>query len=88
MGLLLAVLVTAADVDDAKAAAELFARLEGQPMGKVVRMYADNKYHNYALYEWVEANADWELVIVRKPRGPRAGSSCRSAGRWNGRSPG
>src|SRR5262245_36336261 len=29
MGLLLAVLVTAADVDDAKAAAEVFARLEG-----------------------------------------------------------
>ena len=69
MGLLLAVLVTAADVDDARAAAELFARLEGQPMGKVVRMYADNKYHNYALYEWVETNADWELVIVRKPEG-------------------
>jgi putative transposase len=69
MGLLLAVLVTAADVDDARAAAELFARLEGQPMGKVVRMYGDNKYHNYALYEWVETNADWELVIVRKPEG-------------------
>src|SRR4051794_842671 len=47
MGLLLAVLVTAADVDDAKAAAELFARLGGQPMGKVRRMFADNKYHNY-----------------------------------------
>src|SRR5277367_5178322 len=69
MGLLLAVLVTAAEVDDAKAAAELFARLEGQPMGKVRRMYADNKYHNYALYEWVETNADWELVIVRRPEG-------------------
>ena len=69
MGLLLAVLVTAADVDDARAAAELFTRLEGQPMGKVVRMYGDNKYHNYALYEWVETNADWELVIVRKPEG-------------------
>jgi putative transposase len=69
MGLLLAVLVTAADVDDAKAAAELFARLEGQPMGKVRRMFADNKYHNYALYEWVEAHARWELVIVRRPEG-------------------
>ena len=39
MGLLLAVLVTAADVDDAEAAPELFARLDGQPMSKVVRMY-------------------------------------------------
>ena len=69
MGLLLAVLVTAADVDDAKAAPELFARLEGQPMGKVKRMFADNKYHNFALYEWVESNAGWDLEIVRRPEG-------------------
>jgi putative transposase len=69
MGLLLAVLVTAASVDDAKAAPELFARLEGQPMGKVVRMYADNKYHNFALYRWVEDNARWDLSIVRRPAG-------------------
>jgi transposase len=69
MGLLLAVLVTAADVDDAAAAPALFARLEGQPMGKVVRMYGDNKYHNFTLYEWVEQNAAWELVIVRRPKG-------------------
>jgi putative transposase len=69
MGLLLAVLVTAADVDDARAATELFARLEGQPMGKVTRMYAANKYHNFALYEWVEANARWDLEIVRRPEG-------------------
>lgn len=69
LGLLLAVLVTAASVDDAKAAAELFGRLEGQPVGKVRRMFADNKYHNYALYEWVEDNASWDLVIVRRPDG-------------------
>src|SRR3954464_6235143 len=69
MGLLLAVLVTAAPVDDAAAAPELFARLDGQPMGKVVRMYADSKYHNFKLYEWVEANARWELSIVRRPEG-------------------
>src|SRR4029077_3469168 len=69
MGLLLAVLVLAADVDAARAAAELFARLEGQPMGKVVRMYGDNKYHNFTLYEWVEAHARWDLVIVRRPEG-------------------
>ena len=68
MGLLLAVLVTAADVDDAQAAAKLFERLDGQPMGKVVVMYGDNKYHNFALYQWVENNARWELVIVRRPK--------------------
>jgi len=71
MGLLLAVLVTAADVDDAKAAAALFGRLEGQPMGKVGRMFADSKYHNFTLYEWVEKNARWEMVIVRRPDGKK-----------------
>ena len=71
MGLLLAVLVTAASVDDAKGAQELLPRLEGQPVGKVVRMFADSKYHNYALYEWVDENASWDLVIVRRPDGSK-----------------
>src|SRR3954462_7783221 len=69
LGLLLAVLVTAADVDDAAAASELFARLGGQPMGKVTRMFADTKDHNFKLSEWVEANARWDLSIVRRPEG-------------------
>ena len=69
MGLLLAVLVTAADVDDARAAPDLFARLEGQPMSKVTRMFADTKYHNYALYEWVDEHADYEVVVIRRPDG-------------------
>ncbi|AMV40887.1 IS5 family transposase [Planctomyces sp. SH-PL62] len=70
MGLLLAVLVTAASVDDARAATELFARLDGQPMGKVTRMYADSKYHNFRLYGWVEANTRWEMAIIRPTRYP------------------
>jgi len=69
LGLLLAVLVTAASVDDAAAAQHLFPRLDGQPVGKVVRMFADGKYHNYALYQWVEEHAPWDLVIVRRPVG-------------------
>jgi putative transposase len=71
MGLLLVVLVTAANVDDAEAASELFARLEGQPMGKVTRMFADSKYHNFKLYEWVAEHAEWELNIIRRPEGKR-----------------
>jgi putative transposase len=68
MGLLLAVLVTAANVDDAKAAAEVFARLDGQPVSRVRRVYADSKYHNFALYGWVQEHAAWELTIVRRPQ--------------------
>jgi putative transposase len=71
MGLLLAALVTAASADDGATAPQLFARLEGQPVGRVRRVFADSKYHNYALYEWVEENAPWELVVVRRPEGKR-----------------
>lgn len=68
MGLLLAVLVTAASVDDAAAAPALFVRWEGQPMSRVGTMYADTRYHNLRLYEWVESNADWWMSIIRRSK--------------------
>jgi putative transposase len=71
MGLLLAVLVTAASVDDGRAAPELFARLGGQPISQVRRMFADSKYHNLKLYEWVEANADYKMTIIGRPEGKK-----------------
>ena len=37
-------------------------------MSKVMRMYAESKYHNFTLYKWVENNASWELTIVRHPK--------------------
>ena len=40
-------------------------------MGKVTRMFADAKYHNYKLYEWVEEHASWDLEIVRGPEGKK-----------------
>jgi transposase len=67
LGLLLAVLVTAADVDDAKAAATLFGRLKGQPVSRVGRMFADSKYHNYDLYDWVHEHALWKVIVIRRP---------------------
>src|SRR6266853_448048 len=51
---------TTASVDSGTAAQALFARLEGQPVSRVKRMYADNKYHNYDLYDWVQDNARWK----------------------------
>ena len=75
MGLLMAVLVTAASIDDAKAAAELFARLDGQPMSHVKRMYADSKYHNFltvtdfgGIYRrpHVHSGIRWPQVLFQK----------------------
>lgn len=71
MGLLLAILVTAASVDDTQAAQSLFVRLKGQPTSKIRQVYADNKYHNCALYPWLEDPADWRLLIVRRPAGQK-----------------
>jgi putative transposase len=68
LGLLLAVVVTAANVDDAAAAPEALQQLEGPPFGKVRKVYADTKYHNHALYGWVAENAAYDLAIVRRPK--------------------
>jgi transposase len=71
LGLLLAVVVTAADVDDAAAAPSVLQPLGGPPLGKVRRVYADNKYHNHALYGWVADHGSYDLDIVRRPKGAR-----------------
>ncbi len=71
MGLLLAVLVTAASVDDGVAATGLFARLDGQPISRVRRVFGDSKYHNRALNAWVVEHAAYRMVIVRRPEGRR-----------------
>jgi putative transposase len=69
LGLLLAVVVTAADVDDAAAAPEALQQLQEQPLPKLRKLYADSKYHNHALYGWVAENAFYDLDIVRRPKG-------------------
>jgi putative transposase len=69
MGMLLAVLVTGAAIDDAEAAKDLLAMVESGAFPRLETVYADNKYHNHRLYEWVENNVDYRLHIVRRPEG-------------------
>lgn len=71
LGLLLAVVVTAADVDDAAAAPAALQQLAAPPLGKVRKVYADSKYHNHALYGWVAEHGSYELAIVRRPPGAK-----------------
>src|SRR6266481_5218315 len=56
MGMLLAVLVTSAALDDGIAAKELLSMVESEGFPRLHTVYADNKYHNYGLYEWIETN--------------------------------
>ncbi len=67
LGLLLAVAVTSAAVDDGVAAKDVLAMVESEAFPRLRTIYADSKYHNYDLYEWIEDHADYRLHIVRRP---------------------
>jgi putative transposase len=69
MGMLLAVLVTSAAVDDAAGAKELMAMVDSEAFPRLRTVYGDNKYHNNGLYEWMNDNVNYRLHIVRRPEG-------------------
>ena len=68
LGMLLAVLVTSAAVDDAVAAKDVLAAVDSEGFPRLRTVYADNKYHNYDLYDWVDDNVNYQLQIVRRPK--------------------
>jgi putative transposase len=70
MGLLLAVLVTAASVDDGRAGVELLRRLQEETWTPRLRtVYGDTKYHNHQLRAYLDENTGYELVVVSRPQG-------------------
>jgi putative transposase len=72
LGLLIAGVVTAANVDDARAAQDVFAQVRGRDFPRLERVYADTKYHNYDLYTWLRAHRrPYHLEIRSRPPGER-----------------
>jgi putative transposase len=76
LGLILAVAVTGADVDDAAAAPEVLSQLDRDAFPRLKVIWGDNKYHNHALSAWIQRrraarNHDWELQIVSRPPGAK-----------------
>jgi putative transposase len=69
LGLLLVVLVTSAEVHDAVAGMELAEQLNRTNYPRLKKIWADSKYHNYALYAHIKEKVDgtWELEIVSRP---------------------
>jgi putative transposase len=86
MGLLLGVAVTAASADDGNAAPEVLWQLDDEkkfPRLEVV--YADQKYENATVKEWLAARGDpSRLEIVRRPEGSEGFVSCPNDGWWSG----
>jgi len=73
LGLVLAVAVTAASVDDAAAAPHVLAQLDREHYPRLEVIWADNKYHNHELNRWIETESpgSWQLDIVRRPPGSK-----------------
>jgi putative transposase len=72
LGLLLAVVVTAANVDDAKAAQRLFDPMPSQKFSRLEAVQADNKYHSPELDRWLRIHhRDYEVVVVSREPGER-----------------
>ncbi len=70
LGLLIAVVVTAANVDDAKAAQDVFAQVRGRDFPRLEVVFADNKYHNYDLYAWLARHRrPYDIEVVSRPPG-------------------
>jgi putative transposase len=69
LGLLLAVVVTAGNVHDATAATQLASRLNRTNYPRLLKMWADSKYHNHDLYAHIKDHVagSWELEIVSRP---------------------
>lgn len=71
LGLLMAVAVTSAALDDAAAAPQVLAKLNRHDYPRLSTVWADAKYHNHALSKWKDRHRSltWNLEIVRRPPG-------------------
>lgn len=70
LGLLLAVVVTSADVDDAAAAPAVLGQLTPDKFPRLKVIWADNKYHNHKLQAWVESDPprSWSIEVKKRPK--------------------
>jgi len=81
MGLLLAVVVTAANVADARAAQDLFAQMPGADFPRLEVVQADNNYHSPALDRWLRVHhRPYAIWVISRPPGERRFVPLRS--RW------
>jgi putative transposase len=68
LGLLLAVLITSAGLDDGVAALTLLGHVTPQDFPRLVTIFADQKYRNHALDAWMaEHRAGWHIEVKMRP---------------------
>jgi putative transposase len=70
LGLLVAILITGAGVDDGVAAPMLLAKRSPGNFPRLVLIYGDRKYHNHHLHAWRAAHRPhWRIEVKTRPAG-------------------
>lgn len=70
LGLLIVVVVTAANLDDGTAAPQVLAKVTPQAFPRLETIFGDNKYHNHSLNKWLETERPgWRIEIQSRPAG-------------------
>ena len=92
LGLLIAVLITSASLDDGVAAPILLRHVQTHDFPRLVTIFADAKYHNHALEAWMAAHrAGWHLEVQTRPEGTKGVTPLAKrwvverTNAWNGR---
>ena len=93
LGLLIAVLITSAGLDDGVAAPILLAHVTPSDFPRLVAIFADQKYHNHVFEAWLaEHRAGWRLDVKMRPEGTKGFTPLAKrwvverTNAWNGRS--
>jgi putative transposase len=72
LGLVLAILITSAGLDDGVAAPQLLGQLDPCDFPRLSTIFADQKYHNHALDAWMtEHRAGWRIEVKTRPEGTK-----------------
>ena len=92
LGLLLAVVITSAQVDDGAAAVDLLTQVHPQAFPRLETSFGDTKYHNHALDAWLAKNRPgWRIAVKARPEGSKGFTPVRKrwvverTNAWNGR---
>jgi putative transposase len=93
LGLMVAVLVTGAGVDDGAAAPQLLAQIDAQAFPRLRVIFGDRKYHNHALDQWLaKERPGWRIEVKLRPDDAPSGFTplpkrwvVERTNAWNGR---
>jgi putative transposase len=71
LGLVLAVVVTAANVDDAAGAQQVVGKYGPDTLPRLETIFGDNKYHNHTYEAWLKEHSQgqWRMEISSRPPG-------------------